>query len=828
MKHIPSRFIVPNFFSRKGAALFLSLAGLSAAGIPAVAQTAPPGPPVFQPGLTPSAATPPGGAAPSGDFSNFQRTPVPSILDSYEQISGKHLVRDVTLEGLQPITLNASGVSKAEFLKLIEATLLLNGVAIVPIDDHTSKVVNIISPKNPRSEGIKLYANADAIPKGAEVVSYYMPLNYISPAEAVTIFTSEAPVHPYGAYIAAPTAQAVIVTEGADVVRELIALKELIDVPPASVTSEFVQLTRADAEKVADLLNKLLEPKKENSPAGGGGGGPVVVPAGLGNNAPISNERDLLSGPAQIVADPRSNRILIVTRPVNIPFLKQMIAELDRPDNFMQPQRRALKYVLAQDIMPAIAGALAQGKDEETEAKSAVSTTAAGNNNSNPVQGATSTSSNGAQQNGATGQSSGGGGGSNEEQALTDPSQNNVPTILTIGKTRLLADNRSNSIIVFGTPDIVARVDVMIDQLDRKPLQVYLATVIGQLTVGNSVEFGVDLLQKFQHAGSYGLATGIINTPAGAAAGAVPEPQSLITSTAFPLASGATVYGLVGNTLNAYVRALESTNRFKVISRPSVYTTNNKAALIASGSQIPVPASTTSGFTGDANNLVSTSSISYENVLLQLSIIPVINANHQVTLRIRQSNDSVGGSQNISGNLIPIIDTQKIDTEVTVPDRATIVIGGLISDTTQRNANGLPFLSDIPFLGYFFSDTLKTKNRSELIIMISPTVIETDADQILANESEKARTILGHEAENTVAAPAPRIAAVVTQTRETRVRPAGPGHPIPTKTTTTVTRSSPVSPTASLVPAASSPAPDVGKARLPEDPPAAPSPISLP
>jgi hypothetical protein len=129
-----------------------------------------------------------------------------------------------------------------------------------------------------------------------------MPLNYISPAEAVKIFTAEAPVHLYGAYIAVPTAQAVIVTEGADVVRELIGLKELIDVPPASVTSEFVQLTHADAEKVADLLNKLLEPKKDVSQAADASI-PAGVPADLGNNAPMSNERDLLSGPATIEAD---------------------------------------------------------------------------------------------------------------------------------------------------------------------------------------------------------------------------------------------------------------------------------------------------------------------------------------------------------------------------------------------------------------------------------------------------------------------------------------------------------------------------------------------
>jgi general secretion pathway protein D len=755
----------------------------------------------------------------SGGFSNFQNTPVSSILDNYEQISGKHLIRDMNIASLPPITLNAAGVGKQEFLRLVEATLLLNGVAIVPVDDHTAKVVSIANNKNPRQEGVKLYANAEDIPTADEVVSYYMPLSYISPQEAVTIFTNQAPVHVYGAYIPAPTAQAVIITENTAVVRELIALKELIDVPPARVTSEFVQLTRADAEKVADLINKLLESKKDNAQASTGG--PVSVPPNLGTETPLSNERDLLSGPAQIVADPRSNRILIVTRPVNMPFLKQMIAELDRPDDFMEPQRRPLKYVLAEDILPALAASIAQGKDELDEAKAVTAPSSANNNSTSsngastaPVQTSTANTSLG----GSNGTATAGTGG---EDALTDPPENNVPTFATIGKTRLLADNRSNSIIIFGSPDAVSRVDDMIDQLDRKPLQVYLATVIGQLTVGKNMEFGVDILQRFQSANSYGAATGLINTSAGTTAANVPEPSSIASVAGFPLTSGLSIYGAIGNTVSAYIRALESTNRFKVISRPSVYTTNNKAATIASGSQVPVPASTTSGFTGSSNNLVSTSSISYENVLLQLSIIPVINANHEITLRIRQSNDSIGGEQNISGNSIPIIDTQKLDTEVRVPDKSTIVIGGLISDTTERDSTGIPFLSDIPVLGYLFSDTKKNKSRTELIIMIQPTVVDSEADQVVVNEAEKARTILGKEALESAAPPAPPITGVVTQTRFTSVHPNG------SATTTTVTKSSAVSPATSIVPESSTPAPDVGKAKLPKDAPSVSSP-SLP
>jgi general secretion pathway protein D len=206
------------------------------------------------------------------------------------------------------------------------------------------------------------------------------------------------------------------------------------------------------------------------------------------------------------------------------------------------------------------------------------------------------------------------------------------------------------------------------------------------------------------------------------------------------------LYGAIGSTLDAYVRALETTNRFKVIERPSVFTTNNKLAVIASGQQVPVPSSTTSGFSGTSTNLTTTSSIAYEDVLLQLDIIPLINADHEVTLQIRQTNNSLNGNQTISGNTVPIIATQEINTEVTVPNKSTVVIGGLINDSTTRDTSGVPLLSDIPILGYLFKDTTKAKERDELIIMIQPTVIETDADQIAVNEQEKQRTILGREA----------------------------------------------------------------------------------
>jgi type II secretion system protein D len=773
---------------------------------------------------------------------DYQKTPVSSILDTYERYSGKHLIRDANLDGVPPISVNATGLNTPDMLKLFEATLLLNGVALVPVDDKTMKVVTVGTNKNPRSEGIKLYANAIDLPIDDEVVSYFMPLNYINPQEAAGIFTTVAPPHQYGAYVPAPAAQAVVLTENSSVIRQLIALKELIDAPPARVTSEWIQLNRADSDKTADLLNKMLGQSTTGAPAAAGGpGGAVLVPSGLGNSEPLSNEKNLISGPAQIISDPRSNRLLIVTRPVNMPFLEQMVAQLDTADIFTIPKRWPLKYVLAEDILPALEAALAQGKDEEDQVKKDETSAQSKTN------GTAGGGGGGAAQ---TQQSSGGGGGgSGSVSAITpqlqSPVANNVPTVATVGNTRLLADNRSNSIIVFGSPDIVARVDNMIGQLDQRPLQVYLATVIGELTVKQGEEFGIDILQNFQKVGQGGLATSNINTTSGTGATAnLPTPATLTSAMGFPLLGGLNLYGAIGSTLNAYVRALETTSRFKVIERPSVYTENNTLAVIASGSQVPVPSSTTSGFAGTSSNLTTTSSIAYEDVLLQLDIIPLINANHDVSLKIRQTNNSLGNNVDISGNEVPTINTQEINTTITVPDKSTVVIGGLINDTTNRNTSGVPLLSDIPVLGYLFKDTIKSKERDELIIMIQPTVVETDADQIAVNEEEKQRTILGREAVEAatgVAPPPPPPPGLQpysataqpyggsSVTTHTTTYNSKSGEPIQTTTSTTVTPTSvitplgPTSPTGP-VPAASTPAPNVSNGQLPRiNPPSPPT-----
>ena len=159
--------------------------------------------------------------------------------------------------------------------------------------------------------------------------------------------------------------------------------------------------------------------------------------------------------------------------------------------------------------------------------------------------------------------------------------------------------------------------------------------------------------------------------------------------------TGTNLYIAAGNYLTTVVHLLESTGRFKVVSRPMVFTSNNKKAIIASGQEIPVPVSTLSnaGTTGINNGVAAVeSSIQFKKVALQLEVVPLINSEKEVSLDILQKIDSVvaGSSTNIGGNSVPTIATRYIRSTVSAPNGATIILGGLIQDNKGRRLQRNP------------------------------------------------------------------------------------------------------------------------------------------
>jgi type II secretory pathway component GspD/PulD (secretin) len=186
------------------------------------------------------------------------------------------------------------------------------------------------------------------------------------------------------------------------------------------------------------------------------------------------------------------------------------------------------------------------------------------------------------------------------------------------------------------------------------------------------------------------------------------------------------------------------------MTRPTVFTSNNKKAIIASGSEVPVPVNTltnanTSGLV--TNTAAVSASIEYKKVVTQLEVVPLINSEKEVSLDILQKIDSIvqNGNVNISGNEVPTIATRYVRTNVTAPNGSTIILGGLVEDTKQKNYQGFPYLSRIPLIGAAFRATSNGKTRTELIILMCPQVTLTKFDAYRLRQKYEDTTHFGPE-----------------------------------------------------------------------------------
>jgi general secretion pathway protein D len=338
-----------------------------------------------------------------------------------------------------------------------------------------------------------------------------------------------------------------------------------------------------------------------------------------------------------------------------------------------------------------------------------------------------------------------------------------VPKAVTVGNSKLIADQRANSIIVLGNREVVVKVEKILDEMDVKAPQVALSTVIGQLTLSNNEEFGVDYFAKYN---KRFVGTSRNNPPRGTdvpiplpsvapsispgaitGTGGVIDPANLINFSQIiqNVAGGTNIYVAAGNYLATIVHLLESTGRFKTISRPTVFTSNNKKAIIASGTEIPIPVNTLTNATTTTNVAAVASSIEYKKVALQLEVVPLINSEKEISLDILQKLDSLGTNTIIGGNVIPNINTRYIRTNVSAANGSTIVLGGLIEEIKNKNYTGIPYLSRIPYVGALFRSTTNSKSRTELIILMRPEVTLTKLDLYRLRQKSEDRTHFGPE-----------------------------------------------------------------------------------
>jgi len=700
----------------------------------------------------------------------FPKNSVLDVISFYETLTGKRIIRDSNLAGQELSIMVAKPVPRKDAIAIIESSLLLNNYSIVPVDAQTIKILG--PSRAPRTEGLPLLSEVNALPvDGDKVVSFYKPLGFVSPEEAIAVIQGVVQINAFGSLVPVPNTNALIITDKTPVIRKAIGIIDLIDVEPARVVTEFITLKRANSERVVEMLDEMFG-KEETAKSGAGGGNtppqpkegqpaPAVANA-AGGGASARYENRLLAGKAKFVADKRTNRVLVVTRTENYRYVRDVIAQLDSSADFEEPYVRVLNYVPVNDIFPVLSDMLAEKDSEQEGGTGGNANSSNQGKNSNPLSNSQGNSKNSNNSN----DSLSGSNGMSRPDRLSNETEQGAPQSVTIGEIRLIADNNSNSVIVFGPPESKLRAKQILQLLDQRPKQVYLAVVIGQLRLDKGMEYGVSYLIRNKgfspisnflgNSDGSGIAATVLNPQV---SGGFPNPASIVNpgslTPALSALSGLTMYGTIADSVDVFARFLESTNRFRTLSRPVIYTTNNRKATILSGKKVPVPtqsltSATGGGFSGNGSSI--TSNIQYQDVVLKLEVIPLINSDREVNLVIAQTNDNIVGKESISGNEVPVIATQEITTSVRVPNGATIVLGGLISEDKERNVSGLPYISQIPVLGTLLGGRTDTKvKKSELIVMIQPVVVDSNQEMMKGSAYEADRTPLGRDGQEMTA-----------------------------------------------------------------------------
>ena len=284
----------------------------------------------------------------------------------------------------------------------------------------------------------------------------------------------------------------------------------------------------------------------------------------------------------------------------------------------------------------------------------------------------------------------------------------------------VVADKDTNSLIIQTAAWFYPTVEDVIRKLDVMPKQVLIEVLIAEITLDDTTQFGIQWALKGQ---GQGLSYSAANTYGGLATGG----------------TGLTFFISQASRITAALNAYAKDSKLNILSAPHIIATNNKEAKIDVGQEVPILKRTIS----DPNNTTSTTStneIEYRSTGIILTVTPHINEGGFVTLDLNQE-VSEAQTNTLGGTDSPIIRKRTAKTTMMVKDNQTLVIGGLILENRDGTREGLPWLSKIPVFGYLFGSTKATVRKTELVLLISPRVVNTVEEGDLLTQQVKDRVL---------------------------------------------------------------------------------------
>ena len=592
--------------------------------------------------------------------------PLSSILWMLEKLYQKTILRGDGLDEKLTFTFNSQGkLSRDDTVKAFVSLLALKKVAVIPIDEKFMKAVPTAKVSTHVPEFLR--CKALDLPPSQDFYTKFFELKHIKVDDLESKLKTSMSGNEASSLDKFPKSNAILVTDSLVNLQRIEELIEKVDVLTQEVC--FIQIHNTMASGIKERISAM--------------------------------QMDALKD-VKLDVDTRTNKLIVVGPKHTFPIIEGIVKELDvKTDPLLKSEVVYIRHGEAAKVVEVVSKIVdAQKKSAQSKDKKPSS----GAHNKTPVSSPESVVSDGKP---------------TKEAAV--PKEQSKPEIPVQGGessgvgtdgvefseyVQIVSEERSNAVVIYGTPMDISQIRDIIDKLDIVLMQVKIDVIITEVSLSSDQVSGLS---------SFGISYGAENTPGFSGA---TQTYKLTDSSSPAFSVTATE-----SSFSAIFDVARQNQNVKVLSSPTIVTTHNKEGEVNISQSVPIITSSMN----DITSITTTrSSVSYQDIGIKLLVKPLVGKDGAIQLDIDQSVDSISGYTTIDNNQQPLISKRKAKSFVSVKSNEVVVMAGLQQIDTAEMDGGVWLLSDIPLIGGLFRPSKNESKRRELIIFIRPTVVESE------------------------------------------------------------------------------------------------------
>lgn len=640
-------------------------------------------------GLAASAA--PAGTGRAQVTLNLKDADIATLIATVSEVTGKNFIIDPRVKGKVTVV-SASPMDAAGVYETFLAVLQVNGFATVP----AGEAIKIVPEVSARQDGGTYVSNGSGMALD-EIVTHVYEVQHASAAQIVAILR---PLVAQSGQLAAyaPGNMLIISDRASNVVRMEKLIAQIDSSGDRDI--EMIALENASAGEVVKTVSALQQQDKQVDPT---------------------------ARPATVIADERSNSVLVGGDKSDREKIRAVIARLDQPmreDSYTQVV--FLKYAIAETLAPILQG-YAQSSTRADSSKSILGSSSG-------------TGSSGLGSGGSSGASALGGGALNAAASAPSGGGSSGGASQLYERTTIVPDRDTNALVISAPPKTMKLLRDVIRQLDVQRSQVLVEAIIAEVSANRSSDLGVDWIAYNPNSLA---AAGILNA---GTSSALQNAASALGSTSSSSISSSQIAGAAASLLGtgvtaaagtvtaggaiyaALLKALRSDGDSNILSTPSTMVLDNQEAKFSAVQNVPFLTGqySNSGVTSTSGVVNPFQTYDRQDVGLKLGVVPTISSGNSIQLRIEIENSNVASGNAGANNLVTTKRT--FSTAVSVENGQILVLGGLTDDQLSDSKTRIPVLSDIPLLGSLFQSRSISKIRRNLMVFIHPSIIRARED----------------------------------------------------------------------------------------------------